>query len=140
MKATRERLAKSDAPPTGWQIGKPHRNAIAYDFVCSRWMDNLLVAQENAAPLRQTFNGSDVLIFGEQTKKSGSYSVRIDDGEARTYSAKCAAGNMRLVQVVAEGLDPEKTHTIEITPILRPGEELRIESICIADGRNSQKD
>lgn len=139
MKATRERLAKSDAPPTGWQIGKPHRNAIAYDFVCSRWMDDLLIAQENAAPLRRTFKGSDVLLFGEQTKKSGSYSVRIDDGEARTYSAKCADGNMRLVQVVAEGLDPEKTHTIEITPILRPGEELRIESICIADGRNDQR-
>lgn len=139
MKVTRERLAKTENPPTGWLVGKPHRNAVAYDFVCSRWMDDLLIAQENAAPFRKTFKGSDVLLFGEQTKNSGSYSVRIDDGEARTYSAKCADGNMRLVQVVAEGLDPTKEHTIEITPILQPGEELRIESICIADGRNGQK-
>ena len=41
----------------------------------------------------------------------------------------------RLSQVVAEGLDPAKEHTLEIQPVfVSPDQpvELRIESICIA--------
>jgi lysophospholipase L1-like esterase len=136
MNVTRHRLTRLDSLPAGWQAGKPHRNAVAYDFICSRWMDDLVIAGSQAAPLRFPFKGSDVLLFGEQTKNSGRYSVRIDGAEAKTYSAKCADGNMRLVQAVAEGLDPMKPHEIIITPLLENGEELRLESICIAGGTN----
>ena len=134
MNVTRNQLIQLGSLPDGWKAGKPHRNAVAYDFVCSRWMDNLVIAGGHAAPLHFKFTGSEVLLFGEQTKNSGSYAVRIDGGATKTYSAKCADGNMRLAEVVAEGLDPVKEHEIEITPVLDAGEELRLESICIAGG------
>ncbi len=131
LNINRYRLAPSDLPG-GWHMGKPHRNAVAYDFVCSRWMDELAVATKGADVLRLKVRAEAVMIFGEQTKKSGSYLVSIDKGEAKIYSAACAEGNMRLVQVIAEGLDPEREHEIEISPILKSDEELRIESVCLA--------
>jgi lysophospholipase L1-like esterase len=132
MVVNRFRLAASSSLPEGWQVGKPHRNAVAFDFVCSRWMDDLVIAGANAAPLRLRVQGSDIILFGEMTKKSGSYQVRIDGGQAKTHSANCADGNMRLVEIIAEGLDFSREHEIEITTDLKPGEELRIESVCAA--------
>ncbi len=134
MSVGRFRLTTLACPPEGWQPGRPHRNAIAYDFICSRWMDDLLVARDSARPLRLRFRGGDVLLFGEQTRTSGDYAVRIDGGEPRLYPAQCAEGNMRLVQVVAEGLDLEGEHEIEIAPLLKNGQELRLESVCVAGG------
>jgi lysophospholipase L1-like esterase len=132
MKVNRFRLATLTTLPAGWQTGLPHRNAIAHDFVCSRWMDSLVIAAPDAAPLRLKIRGSDVMLFGEQTKLSGRYQVRIDGGEPKTYAAKCADGNMRLVQMIAEGLAADQEHAIEITPLLDSGQELRIESVCVA--------
>ena len=132
MTVNRFRLAASSTLPEGWQAGKPHRNAVAFDFVCSRWMDDLVIAGTNAVPLRLNVQACDIMIFGERTKISGSYQVRIDGGEATTYSARCADGNMRMVEILAEALDPAREHEIEITPDLKAGEELRIESICAA--------
>ena len=134
MAVNRSRLAAFPVLPEGWKMGKPHRNAIAFDFVCSRWMDDLVIAGTNAAPLRLNVKACDIMIFGEMTKTSGSYQVRIDGSEAKTYSAKCADGNMRLVEILAEGLDPSREHEIEITPDLKAGEELRVESVCLAGG------
>jgi hypothetical protein len=128
------RLAASSSLPEGWLAGKPHRNAVAFDFVCSRWMDDLVIAGPGAAALRLKVQACDVMLFGEMTKKSGSFEVRIDGGEPKTYAANCGDGNMRLVQMIAEGLDPKREHEIEVTPVLKPGEELRIESVCAAGG------
>jgi lysophospholipase L1-like esterase len=132
MNVVRYRLTQVTPRPPGWEVGKPHRNAIAYDFICSRWMDDLLIARGQASPLRLKFHGCDVLLFGEQTKTSGDYAVRIDGGEPRKFSAVSKEGNMRLVQVLAEGLDLAAEHEIEITPLLNSGEELRLESLCVA--------
>jgi hypothetical protein len=134
MAVNRFRLATLPVLPAGWTQGLPHRNAIAYDFVCSRWMDSLAIAQPGATSLRLKIRASDVMLFGEQTKISGSYQVRIDGGEPRTYAANCADGNMRLVQMVAVGLSADREHTIDITPVLERGQELRIESVCAAGG------
>ena len=132
MTVNRFRLASLPHLPEGWAPGKPHRNAVAFDFVCSKWMEDLMIAGDNAAPLQLKVQASDIMIFGEMTKKSGSFQVRIDGGEAKTYSARCDDGNMRLVAMIAEGLDSSREHEIEITPDLKPGEELRVESICAA--------
>jgi len=134
MSVNRSRLAAFPVLPEGWKTGKPHRNAIAFDFVCSRWMDDLGIAEAGAAPLRLKVQAGDILLFGEMTKNSGSYQVRVDGGEPKSYSAKCAEGNMRLVQMIAEGLDPTREHEIEITPVLKSDDQLRIESVCAAGG------
>ena len=132
MTVNRFRLAASSSLPEGWKVGKPRRNAVAFDFVCSRWMDDLVIAGAGAPPLRLKVHASDIMLFGEMTKKSGSFQVRIDGGEATTYSARCADGNMRLVEILAEGLDSSREHEIEITPVLEAGGEVRIESVCAA--------
>jgi lysophospholipase L1-like esterase len=132
MKVNRFRLAAAPALPEGWQVGKPHRNAVAFDFVCSRWMDDLVIAGTGAAALRLMVQASDVMLFGEMTKTSGCFTVRIDGGEPKVFSARCADGNMRLFQMIAEGLDATQEHQMEITPTLEPGEELRMESVCAA--------
>jgi lysophospholipase L1-like esterase len=137
MTVTRLVLAAQPSLPAGWSKGKPHRNAVAYDFVCSRWMDSLVIAAPGAKPLRFRVYGSDLMLFGEQTKTSGSYVVKIDGGEPKKYSALCADGNMRLVQILAEGLDPAVEHMIEILPDLAAGQELRLESLCVAGGKAS---
>ena len=131
MTVARCRLSTLPGLPKEWKIRKPYRNAVAFDFVCSRWMDDLVVA-ESVVPLRLKVQASDVLLFGERTKQSGSFRVRIDGGELKTFSANCADGNMRLVELIAEGLDPLIEHSVEIIPILSLGEELRIESVCLA--------
>lgn len=132
MTVNRHRLADEPSLPEGWRKGKPHREAIAFDFMCSRWMDDVLIAEPGAHPLRLRVNASDLLLFGEMTKASGTFRVRIDEGETKSYSAKCADGKMRMVQIIAEGLNPAQGHNIEILPDLSPGEELRIESVCAA--------
>ncbi len=131
MTVNRHRIESSELP-AGWRTGKPHRNALAFDFVCSRWMDGLAIAGSGAATLRLKVRASDIMLFGEMTSKSGSYEVKVEGGRPKTYSAKCAGGNMRLVEMIAQGLDATKEHEVEITPVLQPGEELRIESVCAA--------
>lgn len=138
LTVTRHVLSQ-EALPAGWRKGVPHRNAVAFDFVCSRWMDSLVIAEKGAASLKLSVQGADILVFGEMTQKSGNFAVRIDGGDAVEYPAKCADGNMRLPYIVAEGLDRTQEHTVEILPILDEGEELRIESVCVAGGTTSVK-
>ena len=134
MTVNRHRLSAFPVLPQGWKIGKPHRNAVAFDFVCSRWMDDLGIAEAGAAPLQLKVQAADILLFGEMTKNSGTYQVRVNGGEPTTFSAKCVEGNMRLAQMIAGGLDPTREHEMEITLALKPGEELRVESVCSAGG------
>lgn len=136
MTVNRFRLDTIRSLPEGWKVALPQRVAITFDFLCSRWMEKLAVAEnleeKKPAPLRLNVTGSGLLLFGESTQKSGKYAVSIDGGAPVTYSAKCEAGNMRLVQQIAQGLDARQTHQIEIIPQLESGEELRIESLCIS--------
>lgn len=46
--------------------------------------------------------------------------------------ARRIGGNGHHAQVIATGLDESAEHVIEIEPVLEPGEELRLESICAA--------
>jgi len=104
------------------------------------------------APLRVRFRGSMVMLFGESTPESGKYRVLLDGEVVRRKSpdgkqsypefdaaafAKRVGGNAYLVQVLAEGLDPEKEHLLEIEPVFADDveQELRLESICVAGGR-----
>jgi hypothetical protein len=82
------------------------------------------------------------MLFGESTPTSGGYTARIDGRPVRPETlepgsfARGASGNVHLVQVLATGLDPEVSDTLEIEPLHRAGseEELRLESICVAGG------
>jgi lysophospholipase L1-like esterase len=137
----RQRLSRLKSLPTGWKVGPPNRLGLAYDFYMSRWLEDVTAARPDAAPLKLQFEGSMILLFGEATPASGKFKVLIDskpalseNGPEGVYNAHCAGGNMHLVRVLAEGLDTKQPHTLEIIPQLTEGQELRIESVCVAGG------
>ncbi|MET0262715.1 MAG: hypothetical protein ABW223_07440, partial [Rariglobus sp.] len=135
MTVKRVRLSALGALPAGWSVGQPHRNAVAYDFVMSRWADDMTIAQgPKAVPLTLKVRGKNVLLFGDGTPISGRYEVRVNGGEAKTYEPgrHAKGGNFRHVQFIAQDLPEDREHVIEITPLLEDGQELRIESVCVA--------
>jgi unsaturated rhamnogalacturonyl hydrolase len=134
MTINRALISRFPSLPAGWTTGQPHRSAVAFDFTCSRWMDTLGIAATGAQPLRMKIRANSVLLFGEGTPISGRYEVRIDGGEPKTYDsgANAKAGNLRYVQFIAQGLATDREHWVEITPLLAAGQELRIESVCVA--------
>jgi lysophospholipase L1-like esterase len=150
LSTSRTRLSSLRTLPQGWRRDRPNRISAWYDALMSRWMDDVTVAEnpKNApqlpAPLQVRFRGATALLFAEATLHSGKYRVLVDgkpslfrDGneEAGTFNAfSVYGGNMHHVRVVAQGLDPNVEHLLEIQPLLEPGEELRIESLCVAGG------
>lgn len=135
----RQRLSRLAPLPAGWKIGPPNRLGLAYDFYMSRWLEDVAAARAGASPLKFQIEGSMLLLFGEATPASGKFKVLIDDkpaisegGPDGIYTAHCAGGNMHMVRILAEGLDAKQPHTLEIIPQLEDGQELRIESICVA--------
>lgn len=135
MTVSRTRLSALGVLPEGWTVGKPNRLAVAFDFVMSRWADDMTIARgPGAAPLTLKVRGTNVLLFGDGTSKSGTYEVRVNGGEAKTYEPgkNAKGGNFRHVQFIAQDLEPGREHVIEITPRLADGQELQIESVCVA--------
>ncbi len=140
MAVRRQKISQLGPLPAGWSMGSPQRNAITFDFLPSRWLDEVSIATRTGvdsaapAPLRLLVKGRNVLIFGESTPRSGQYEVRIDGGAPKAYNAGKSAqqGNLRYVETIASDLERNKVHTVEITPILAPGQELRLESVCIS--------
>ncbi|HWE04657.1 MAG TPA: SGNH/GDSL hydrolase family protein [Tepidisphaeraceae bacterium] len=104
---------------------------------------------QDVSKLQYRFRGRMALLFGESTPISGKYRLYLDgkpieqkpprvktvtaDFDAGDF-ARRANGNVHLVQVVAEGLDPAVEHVLEIEPVFTSAtaQELRIESICVA--------
>ncbi len=157
LKSVRMPLKKLAPLPAGWKAGKPNVTAAYFDFLMSRWIDSATIAARPPAgkdrqakapePFRARFRGSMVMFFGETTKTSGKYRVRIDGQTVRYqlpkstqmldlfdagHFARLIGGNGHHAQVIATGLDQARTHTLEIEPVLEAGEELRLESICVA--------
>jgi lysophospholipase L1-like esterase len=163
-------LFPPDAAPSGWALGKPHLTGAAHDQQMSRWLDRLLIASnrwrvKNAkgknvadtpapAALRFEVRASYVMVLGEATNTSGKFRVRID-GKPRTHTPSAAKGptdlydmtsgrfngNWNYHETIAENLDPNTPHILEIEPVLEDVEprELRIESLCVAGGRAEVK-
>ncbi len=148
----RVRLASLGALPTGWNPGKPHLVSLYYDFQMSRWQDQQLVAGGTAKivePLRLTVQAASVLLFGEATPTSGRFRILVDGKPVTGHSEqeqvkdtdmffgnRWKTGNGHLIIEVARGLDSSLVHLIEIVPAFTAdsGEELRLESICVAGG------
>jgi len=147
--------------PNGWRVDKPRLTSACFDMQMSRWLDDEATVSRPAAPaagatnapavppapLRLAFRGSMVLAFGESTPKSGLFRITIDghvvehpEGKASTnlFNAGYLGGMMgntaHLSSVLVTGLDPTVEHALDLEPVLAPGQELRIESLCIAGG------
>ena len=161
MESVRCPLASFGPLPEGWQAGRPNLTSAFFDFLMSRWLDGVAIATRRAAEpgkappataarLRARFTGRMVMLLGETTKTSGKYRVWIDGKAAEHvppgakeptdifdagWFAATIGGNGHHAQVIATGLDASAEHTIEIEPLLEPGQELRLESLCVAGPR-----
>jgi hypothetical protein len=140
MTVNRWPLSFVNTLPRGWRPGVPSRNAVAYDFIPSRWMDTVAMAiygNEDdlpPEPLCLKIHGRDVMLFGEANPRCGKYEVRIDGQAAKEFDggAMAKTGDMRYVEMIAHNLDADHEHIVEIIPRLLPGQELRFESVCVA--------
>lgn len=88
----RVRLAELPALPEGWSKGRPNLTASNYDWLMSRWLDDLVVARNRkldekgkpgkeplvAQPLRLQVEATAILLFGECTPESGRFRVKLD--------------------------------------------------------------
>jgi lysophospholipase L1-like esterase len=103
------------------------------------------------ARLTLRFRGTMVMLFGEGTLKSGKYRAYIDGKPVARMlpnatepvhefdSASLSTpsnGNTHHTQIIAENLDANTDHTLEIEPLFMADQEqeLRLESICVAGG------
>ena len=158
MRAVRQPLFESAPLPAGWQVGRPNLTSAFFDFLMSRWLDDVVIASRaeakpaeepppQPARLRAHFTGRMVMLLGETTKTSGKYRVWIDGKPIEHESpwtkektdlfdagafAERIGGNGHHAQVIATGLDGAAEHLLEIEPVLEPGQELRLESLCVA--------
>lgn len=159
--AKRVRLSALGTLPAGWKIGSPNLTACNYDWLMSRWLDDLGVASNRAAavgkdaPLPQTaatlrlrVDASAIMLFGEGTLQSGRFRVLIDGvalvgngsqikGTDEFDANRWKTGNGFLWVELARGLDTAKPHLVEIVPLFAADQEqeLRLESICVAGGK-----
>ncbi len=140
MNINRFQLAALPQLPSGWGVGKPLRSAIAFDFTPSRWMDSVIIASrtkdkdQSPASLILKVQGKNILLFGEATMQSGKYRLLIDGMEvkAQDLGKMSPHGTWRYVEVIALNLDEKQPHQVEIIPELDSGQELRLDSLCIA--------
>jgi lysophospholipase L1-like esterase len=157
MRAVRQPLCEQEPLPSGWRAGRPNLTAANFDFLMSRWLDGVVIASRPAAEpaaepppparLRARFTGRMVMVFGETTKASGKYRVWIDGKPVEHVCAwtkentdlfdvgafaRRIGGNGHHAQVIATGLYGSVEHLLEIEPVLELGEELRLESLCVA--------
>jgi lysophospholipase L1-like esterase len=143
---TPHRYALCDLPglPIGWRPAAPSDSSPVNDMKMSRWLDSVavgrsgLIAAGAVESFRLEVDARAVLIFGESTLASGRYEVAVDGEFLRIIDASEIAriikGDAHHFHVVSESLLQNKLHTIEITPILKPGQELHFESICVSGG------
>ena len=138
MHSARVPLMSLGPLPTGWRAGTPNLTSAYFDFLMSRWLDGVAVATNSAERIRARFSGSMLLLFGETTKASGKYRVQLDDRPPQSFDAgafgRRIGGNGHYVQIVATNLDATVDHALEIEPVLEAGQELRLESLCVAGG------
>lgn len=148
MKVLRKKISSLKPLPHGWRVTTPSTNYCAFDFLMTRWLDDLTVASnfipvtrkknktiEPAKPLKLKFNGSSVLFFGQSAPRSGKVIVNID-GKEKTYNTRQLGTHNtgRMWLSIAERLE-DTTHTMIITPVFEKEDEpveICLESICIA--------
>ncbi len=165
MTSARVRISSLGALPEGWRAGVPNRVSAYFDFLMSRWLDDEVIASnrrevtaddgkkskvpQEVGRLKAKFRGRMVMLLGEATQQSGRYRVYLDgkqverkDGDKTLTEfdpgafANMIKGNGHHAQVIAENLDSNIEHTLEIEPVFAADveQELRLESICVAGG------
>lgn len=154
----RENVYEWKKLPKGWHRDVCYVRAGTFDFLCSRWMDGLAVAANCVfntkahkyelapdvvvEPLRATFRGEVLVLYGESAEWSSRCEVLVDGkiawgGDSSDFGRRFAP-TAYLVWQVGSNWDPGREHSLEIRPVFADGvpQEFRLSSICVA-GRDA---
>jgi lysophospholipase L1-like esterase len=138
-KVVRRRLSEAPQLPQGWRNGFCETRAGTFDFMCSRWQDGETIATNNT-PFKVKFRGEVLLLFGESVVTGGNVEAWVDGKKVSATSgswfAKMFPPSAYLSWGIGKLFDGAVEHELEIRPNLKPGEQLKIESICVA-GENA---
>jgi lysophospholipase L1-like esterase len=152
LKRQRIRLADGTLPE-GWSPTHTYRTSLWFDGLSSRWMGTVAQCTSDAksppAPLRVSFVGTFVGLFGEGNGDGLSFKASVD-GKPLLYHAnaktdptdvwpwdthKFGGGNLFMWRELSDTLSPG-SHTLVIQPLQpaagAPAGQLRIESVCAA--------
>jgi lysophospholipase L1-like esterase len=152
MHVLRFKLSSLPSLPDGWRTTYPSGEYCAFDFLMTRWVDDVTIASNYlpvtrletksitpAKPLKLGFKGSTVLFWGQATPRSGDCRVIVDGDEQRVNFQQLGEHNTgRMWKLVAQGLNPDQEHTLHIIPDFSDSNEpleIGLESICIAGGQ-----
>jgi hypothetical protein len=151
MHVARVKLSTLAPLPQGWRTTVPSGDYCAFDFLMTRWLDDVtagsnfkfegrdkIKASSPALPLELKFLGSSVLFFGASAPHSGKCKVTIDGVEKIIDTRQLGPNNTgRMWCVVAEMLDATKEHDLTIAPIFDGDtpSQVQVESICVAGGK-----
>lgn len=153
----RKRILLRDLPlPKGWKLSKTYRTSLWFDGLSSRWMGDVVLCDINdkniVEPLKISFEGTLVALFGEANEEGLGFRVLID-GQPVPFvqkkkdpepvwpfdTTRFGKGNLFKFQNLSENLAPGK-HSLEIHPVFPENVtkgQLRIESICVAGPESS---
>ena len=165
MTWSRNRLSQMKNIPACWKPELVSRTSAWFDGLMSRWLDDVMVVHNftlekdpksgqsvktpvDVKPIVAKFRAASVLVYGEETVKSGKYRAILDgklvtipqkNGPAREefdLSGKRFGGGRQHYAMIATELDTTVDHVLEIQPVFAEDEaqELRLESICLAGG------
>jgi hypothetical protein len=145
-------LLSQQTLPSGWQVTRTYRTSLWFDGLSSRWMGNVAMcdAKDQAAiqPLKLSFTGTFVALFGEADENGLSFKVSID-GQPVLYqenpktqptelwnwnTKRFQVGRLFIWRQLSEKLAPGQ-HTLVLQPVFPEGQgkgQLRIESVCVA--------
>jgi lysophospholipase L1-like esterase len=163
MTWSRNRISQFKKLPDGWRPGVVNRTSAWYDAYMARWLDDVVIVENTQEVTDESgnkvtekveveflivkFKASSIMLYGEETLKSGKFKALLDGellrwtdgGEEYTevdVSSERYGGNKHFHKMLITGLDVNKIHTLEICPIFAEAkpQELRIESVCLAGG------
>lgn len=165
MTWSRNRLSQMKNISGCWRPELVSRTSAWFDGLMSRWLDDVMVVRNfvdekdpetgkktrkpvDVKPVAVKFRAASVLVYGEETVKSGKYRAFIDGKlatipqnngpalEEHDLSGRRFGGGRQHYAMIATGLDTTVDHTLEIRPVFVEDEvqELRLESICLAGG------
>jgi hypothetical protein len=141
MHAKRFKLSSLPSLPSGWRTAMPSQDYCAFDFLMTRWLDDVTIAS-NFLPVSRKetvpIPPAQPLFWGQSTPRSGTCRVILDGQEKQVNFGQLGANcTGRMWAMVAEGLDPSQLHTLQLIPVFKgpdQPQEICLESICIAGG------
>ena len=103
----------------GWKVAAPCVVSDCFDWLSSRWLDNVIVqTTENGElkPLNFKVKAQRVAVMIETVSDSVPFSVAVDGAELQEIKVRSVLRSQLHYVVLADGLEPEKLHTISVVP------------------------